>query len=209
VEPDRGGAQIEGAEHFILVVTPAALASPVVRREIRLARQEGKTACSVKGPGLGDLGKLPRWLGQTYDLDLIEHETTLIRVLEATSRQKRVPMMAPEPPNDFVPRPKEFDALKQQLLDAKGDAVAGISAALRGAGGYGKTTLAKALAHDPDIQDAYFDGILWAELGEKLGGLLSTLSDLITLLTGEPPTLKTEEAAAVKLSARRSAIDGF
>ena len=76
-------------------------------------------------------------------------------------------MMAPEPPADFVPRPREFDALKEQLLDAKGDAVAGITAALRGAGGYGKTTLAKALAHDPDIQDAYFDGILWAELGEK------------------------------------------
>jgi hypothetical protein len=51
-------------QHFILVVTPASLASPVVRREIRLARQEGKTACPVKGPGLGDLGTLPRWLGQ-------------------------------------------------------------------------------------------------------------------------------------------------
>ena len=64
-------------------------------------------------------------------------------------------MMAPEPPPDFVERPKEFDALKKQLLDAKGDSVAGITAALRGAGGYGKTTLAKALAHNPDIQDAY------------------------------------------------------
>src|SRR5271170_4568005 len=50
-------------QHFILVVTPAALESPVVRREIRLARQEGKTVCPVKGPGLGDFGKLPRWLG--------------------------------------------------------------------------------------------------------------------------------------------------
>jgi hypothetical protein len=38
-------------QHFVLVVTPAALASPVVRREIRLARQEGKTVCPVKGPG--------------------------------------------------------------------------------------------------------------------------------------------------------------
>jgi hypothetical protein len=32
-------------QHFVLVVTPASLASPVVRREIRLARQEGKTVC--------------------------------------------------------------------------------------------------------------------------------------------------------------------
>ena len=44
-----GWSQIEGAlkskalQHFILVVTPQALASRVVRREIRLARQEGKT----------------------------------------------------------------------------------------------------------------------------------------------------------------------
>ena len=68
-----------------------------------------------------------------------------------------------------------------------------------GAGGYGKTTLAKALAHDPDIQDAYFDGILWAELGEKPERLLATLSDLIVLLTGERPGLETINAAAAKL----------
>ena len=117
-------------QHFILVVTPASIASPVVRREIRLARQEGKTACPVKGPGLDDLGKLPRWLGQVYDLDLVEHQTTLIRVLEADSRQRRVPVMSPEPPADFVPRPNEFGALKQQILNAKGDAVAGITASL-------------------------------------------------------------------------------
>jgi hypothetical protein len=33
-------------------------------------------------------------------------------------------MMAPEPPADFVQRPVEFDTLKKQLLDSKGDAVA-------------------------------------------------------------------------------------
>jgi WD40 repeat protein len=197
-------SQIEDAlkskalQHFVLIVTPAALESCVVRREIRLARQEGKTVCPIKGPDLGDLGKLPRWLGQLYDLDLPEHKTTLIRVLQDESRQKRVAMMAPEPPADFVERPKEFDALKKQLLDAKGDAVA-ITAALRGAGGYGKTTLAKALAHDQVIQDAYFDGILWAELGEKPENLLSILSDLITRLTGERPGLETVNAAASAL----------
>jgi TIR domain len=75
-------SQIEDAlkskalQHFVFVVTPAALASPVVRREIRLARQEGKTVCPVKGPGLADLGTMPRWLGQIYDVDLPEHYTT-------------------------------------------------------------------------------------------------------------------------------------
>ncbi len=92
----------------------------------------------------------------------------------------------------------EFEALKRKLLDAKGDAVA-ITAALRGAGGYGKTTLAKALAHDPDIEDAYFDGILWAELGEKPENLLSIISDLIEILSGKRPGLENLNSAAAKL----------
>ena len=68
-------SQIENAlkskalQHFILVVTPGALASAVVRREIRLARQEGKTVSPVRGPGVRDLNALPRWLGQVYDLE--------------------------------------------------------------------------------------------------------------------------------------------
>jgi hypothetical protein len=195
-------------QHFVLVVTPAAFARPDVRREIRLARQEGKTVSPVKGPGHGELGQLPRWLGQVFDLDLSEHFTTLVRVLKGHSRQKRVPMMAPEPPPDFIPRPKEFNALKAQLLDAKGDAIArdpkgdsvvAITAALRGAGGYGKTTLAKALAHDPDIQDAYFDGILWAVLGEKPDSRQIVL-DQIVVLTGGRPDVATLEAAAGKLA---------
>jgi hypothetical protein len=197
-------SQIENAlrsktlQHFVLIVTPAALASPVVRREIRLARQEGKTVCPVRGPGLASLSTLPRWIGHVYDLDIKEQWTALLGVLREQSRQKRVPMMAPEPPDDFVERPSEFNALKTQLLDNKGDAVA-ITAALRGAGGYGKTTLAKALAHDADIQDAYFDGILWAALGEKPESLLLIISDLISRLTGAQPGLNTINAAASAL----------
>ena len=198
-------SQIEAAlkskelQHFILVVTPGALDSAVVRREIRLARQEGKTVSPMRGPGFDNLNELPRWIGQIYDLKIPEKHDLLMHVLAGPSYQNRVPMMAPEPPVDFVQRPVEFEALKRKLLDAKGDAVA-ITAALRGAGGYGKTTLAKALAHDADIEDAYFDGILWAELGEKPENLLSIISDLITRLTGAPPGLATVNAAASALA---------
>ena len=180
-------SQIEAAlkskelQHFILVVTPGALASAVVRREIRLARQEGKTVSPVRGPGFGNLNELPRWIGQVYDLTIPEkHRLADARACRTELSEAACPMMVPEPPVDFVQRPVEFDALKRKLLDAKGDSVA-ITAALRGAGGYGKTTLAKALAHDPDIADAYFDGILWAELGEKPENLLSIISDLIAI----------------------------
>ncbi len=151
-------------QHFVLVVTPAALASPVVRREIRLARQEGKTVSPVKGPGLGELGQVPRWLGQVYDLDLPEHFRTLIRVLQDQSRQKRVPMTAPEPPVDFVRRLGEFQALKAKLLDPKGDAVA-ISAALKGAGVW--NAAAQTLAR----QDAEF-GFGHVEPASVFGGVV-------------------------------------
>jgi hypothetical protein len=103
--------------------------------------------------------------------------------------------MAPKPPEDFVERRAEFGALKKLLLDRKGDAVA-ITAALQGAGGYGKTTLANALAHDADIHDAYLDGVLWVTLGEKPESLLLIISDLITRLTGTQPDLNTINAAS-------------
>ena len=85
------------------------------------------------------------------------------------------------------------------MLDPGGDSVAGITAALRGAGGYGKTTLARALARDPDIQDAYFDGILWAQLDEKPERLIATLSDLVESF-GERPQLEMVHAVAAKLA---------
>ena len=196
-------SQIEDAlrskelQHFVLVLTPGSLASQVVRQEIRLAKQEGKTLSPVRGPGCV-LADVPRWFGQIYDLDKAEHRATFLGVLRMPNRQRRVPMMAPEPPVDFVQRPAEFNTLKRKLLNPQGDAVA-ITAALRGAGGYGKTTLARALAHDDDIVEAYFDGVLWVELGEKPENLLSIVTDLIEILTGERPGLENLNAAAAKL----------
>ena len=97
-------------------------------------------------------------------------------------------------------RRKFSDALKAQLLDTDTKDAVAITAALRGAGGYGKTTLAMALAHDPDIQGAYFDGILWVELGEQGGGrVLALISDLVALVTGEARTMATIAAARTAL----------
>ena len=188
-------------EHLVLVVSPEALNRPVVRSEIRLAKTLGKTVTPVRaGPELDPSG-VPRRLGHVLDLAKPEQRAQLIKALRCSGRQKRTPMMAPEPPEDFVARRAEFDALKARLLDGKGDAAVGITAALRGAGGYGKTTLAKALAHDPDIQEAYFDGVLWVELGEKgADRVIESISGLVTLLTGERQAIATREAAASALS---------
>ncbi len=194
-------SQIENAlrsselDHFILIVTPGALASEIVRDEIRLARQEGCMISPVAGPGIDDLSELPRWLGHVFRLDDKHQKQLLICTLKAPSTQNRVVFMAPSPPEDFVERPIQYNDLKNQHLDAKGDSVS-ITTALRGAGGYGKTTLAKKLGSDPDIQDAYYDGILWIELGEKPDDLVSKIADLVEIITKKRPGFETLPAAA-------------
>jgi hypothetical protein len=187
-------------EHLVLVVTPLVLDRPVVRREIRLARQEGVQVTPVMGADVLDMSKMPRWIGHVPDLDYPEQWERLVTVLKGPSTQKRMPFMAPDLPEGFVARMAEFGALKPSLLDAGGDAV-GLTAALRGAAGYGKTVLANALCHDPDIQDAYFDGVLRVELGQRPDNMLGLVSDLIKMITGEPEGFNTVDAAASRLSA--------
>ena len=74
--------------------------------------------------------------------------TWLLGKLRQPPQIRRVPMMAEAPPADFVPRLAEFVKLKGVLLDQATKDAVGITAALKGAGGYGKTTLARALCAD-------------------------------------------------------------
>jgi WD40 repeat protein len=120
-------------------------------------------------------------------------------MFDDSGRGARAIAMAPSPPADFVQRSTELLLLKQKFIDAKGGAIPRRTALL-GAGGYGKTTLAKALANDKDIQDAYPDGILWVELGQAPRSVLSILSDLVEILTGVRPGVESVAAASVMLS---------
>ncbi|MEQ1712622.1 MAG: NB-ARC domain-containing protein, partial [Hyphomicrobium sp.] len=64
----------------------------------------------------------------------------------------------------------------------------GITAALRGAGGYGKTQLARWLCQQERIVDHFYDGILWVELGENpetTGSLQARVEELIRKLRRE------------------------
>ena len=190
-------SQIENAlrsrdlHHSILVVMPKALESAVVKQEIRLDRQEGKSVCPIRGPGVIDLNKTPRWLGHVYDLHLPEQKTALVSKLRREAEPRRAAMMAPKSPADFVARPKEFDALKARLLDPEGDSVAGITAA----------PAAMARRRSPKRSPAIPKSR--TPISTESSGPNSarrTLSDLVTLLSGEPPQLETIHAAAAKLA---------
>ena len=51
---------------------------------------------------------------------------------------------------------------------------------MRGAGGFGKTTVARMLVHDPTVQQAFPDGIAWVTIGEDAQGpdLAAKLNDV-------------------------------
>jgi WD40 repeat protein len=108
--------------------------------------------------------------------------------------------MVEDLPPDYVPRPREFDELVDKLLDQQREEPVAITAALRGAGGYGKTTMAKALCHTERIQQAFDDGILWVTLGENPGNLVGKVEDLIYTLSHERPGFTDTVAAESRLA---------
>lgn len=158
---------LDQVEFMVLVMTPAALQSDVVRKEWRYARQQGVCVYPVIAePGI-DIAALPRWMSSIHWYDLAHQEDKFFNDLNTRCQVRRVPFMAGSLPEDFVARPAEFAALKARLLTPDLEEPVALTAALRGAGGYGKTVLARAICHDDDIQNAFDDGILWVTLGES------------------------------------------
>ena len=191
------------AEYLVLLLTPKALESEVCAKEWRYARQQGTYVVPVSDgpPGRLELDRLAGWMRRAdiVDFRVPERWTWLVGRLKQPPQVRRVPMMAEAPPSDFVPRPAEFAKLKAALLDPATKDAVGITAALKGAGGYGKTTLARALCADEEIQDAYHDGVLWVTLGESPGDPLGRVADLIEIVAGGRPGFANVEAACVRL----------
>jgi hypothetical protein len=94
---------------------------------------------------------------------------------------------------DVVPRPALTDEVLPLLLDEDGPSRR--SVALHGFGGFGKTTLARALCHRAEVRQAFSDGILWATLGES-PQVLHELSRLHAALAGEWQSFGSEDDAA-------------
>ncbi|HEX6650295.1 MAG TPA: TIR domain-containing protein [Pyrinomonadaceae bacterium] len=186
---------LDRVEFMALVVTPNALKSETVRKEWRYARQQGVCVYPIKGTPDLDIDSLPRWMRSVHFYDLQRQWPKFVNDLNTRCQTRRVPFMVEDLPEGFVPRPGEFDQLLQLLIDKQREEPVAITAALKGAGGYGKTTLAKALCHDERIQDAFDDGILWVTLGEHPGDLTGRVEDLIVTLSDERPGFTTQDAA--------------
>lgn len=82
------------------------------------------------------------------------------------------PGSAPLKPPLIIGRDHDLQVLKQRVgIPAEGESPTPLKVltAMRGWPGVGKTTLAAALAHDPDINARFPDGVLWASLGQQPG----------------------------------------
>ena len=148
-----------------------------------------------------DFDSLPGWMRRAHFVDPDEPDQwrRFVRTLEAPCKATRAPFMVEDLPDVFVRRPRELEQLVASLLDRTGEEPVAITAALKGAGGYGKTTLARAICHEEAIQNAFDDGILWVTLGEQPGDVQSHVVDLIEVLTNERPGFKTTDAAVTRL----------
>src|SRR5712691_10081691 len=191
---------LDAVEFMVLVMTPAAMLSEMVCKEWRYARQQGVCVYPVKGAPDLDFNSLPHWMRSAHFYDLDHEWPKLLNDLNTRCQQPRVPFMVEDLPADYVPRPREFEALIDRLLDERREEPVAITAALRGAGGYGKTTMARALCHDERIQQAFDDGILWVTLGENPGTLVGKVEDLIYLLSHERPGFSGTVAAGARLA---------
>jgi hypothetical protein len=137
--------------------------------------------------------------------DLLRDLSSLTTMSPFPIKEAPLLFMASDLPDDFVARPVEFEALKKSLLHGQREHPTAITAALRGAGGYGKTTLAQALCHDPEIQNAFRDGILWVTLGDKPVDLVAKIEELIYLLSRKRPNIASIEGAIAQL--RNALVD--
>jgi WD40 repeat protein len=118
---------------------------------------------------------------------------------------ERRPSAAAEPlfmvaalPSDHVQRSAEFAQLVAYLLAGREKTVA-ITATIRGAGGFGKTTLAQALCHDSRIRAAFPDGILWATVGDDPANILPGLRKLYQALTRQEAQFVDQHDAVLQL----------
>jgi tetratricopeptide (TPR) repeat protein len=188
-------AAIDQVRFLIWIMTPAALQSEVVRREWRYARSQGVTVLPVAAsPGL-DIQALPRWMSTLHFHDLAHEWEQFLDTLRSEPQRTRVPFMAAPLPASFVSRDILHADLVAALLDqSRGEPRAAV-VALLGPGGFGKTTLATALCHDERIQEAFDDGILWVQFGERPGDLVGRLQDVVETISGVRPAFTSLEAA--------------
>ena len=184
----------DSLRYVLLILTPATLHSEWVPWEWKIARSLGRHVVPVlpEDPGLKpDLKQFPRWIREhNHWKDPSDRDCLVAHLQSRPAAPRPAPFRVPDKPQTYVQREQEYTALRDLLLDEKHQNPVAITTAIHGGGGFGKTTLAKALCHDEQIYDAFTDGIVWVELGPDAGEakVLAGLKILYEAFTARPAT---------------------
>ncbi|MDH5670682.1 MAG: NB-ARC domain-containing protein [Myxococcales bacterium] len=179
------------------------MAKPDGRLLRELRRRRGLTITALAARA-GVAEKTVRLL--EHDATPTPHPDTIAAVAGALNVEPEVLFATPVVPAPGpVSRPIwNVEALPAGTVERTGELTAARAALLRqkpppvvlvAAGGYGKSTLAQALCHDPEVRDRFTDGCAWVTLGQR-GNTLGALTKLYALLRGERPTFVDVEDAA-------------
>jgi WD40 repeat protein len=101
---------------------------------------------------------------------------------------------------DEVARPGLMEDLVAAMT-RPGVSVVGMTTGLWGAGGFGKTTMARLLVHRQEIREQFPDGVVWVTVGEDAAGpeLAEKVTNAVWLLCGVRPPLTDPLAAGAEL----------
>ena len=84
-----------------------------------------------------------------------------------------------------------LEEISSAILNSDITPTIGTTVTIRGIGGIGKSTIAKALCHDPLIKEHFINGFLWISLTPPLPNPMTMLSEIYQRLTGSSVTFNT------------------
>jgi WD40 repeat protein len=177
---------VAACDRLLLVVGPQVLASDYVAQEWQFAyfaankcvnpivRLDGSDAAGQRVDGYRLLPEDLRLLhAEDFrdDAYYAEHLAQLVRQLSEPLPPVGKLVAVPELPPGYRAQPERLRALRDMLLiDLRAPVVVSDAAArlgLQGMAGIGKSVLANALAHRPEVQRAFRDNIFWLKLGQQ------------------------------------------
>jgi hypothetical protein len=103
-------------------------------------------------------------------------------------------------PAGYVHRPELTKPLLTHLLDGQAASGYAIISAVHGLGGIGKTTIARWLVWQPEIERRFRDGRIWITLGDDPPDALTIINDCVSHLDPALKTKATVEAARTDLA---------
>ena len=198
--------RITHAVAAVLVVTPAAFKSPVVRREWLLARRVG-TPCLPVTDDPNVFETAPRWLRNVDVFVLAAGHSSFeltwhrfVSQIDSPPPIRPIPFMAHGLPGEFVAGDRARSIVVELLLDASQEEPAFSTTLVEAAPGFGKTVLAQEVCHDQRMIDTFTGGILWVTLGERGQGALPGLNAVVSELSGTRVTFASVDEGEARLT---------